>query len=120
VDTYNEAIKKLKFIKNKFNKIIYYHRIWNRQNTTNPLSVASSAKTERQFALNDKTFYNKILSYILNNTHISSKEKMTILRLSKPYKLIYINSENFLYQRGKKVKLLQAAVELIEKHHAMH
>ena len=110
LDGYTEAVQQLEHVENRFRRLMM-HKNFEKQTLVSRFFAANKVKTEHQFRTEEQTPYHKVLFQVLHNNHISSQDKLIILRLSKPSKLINTLSGKLFYQRTGKTRSLQTLEE---------
>lgn len=104
VDGYAHAVKQLEMVQHRFKRLMQ-HKKFDRDVLINRFYSANRAKSEKRYQVAEQTPYNKILFLTLHSPEVSSQDKIAILRLSKPSKLLHSNSGKFFYQRTTKTSL---------------
>jgi hypothetical protein len=106
LDGYTEAVHQLELVENRFRRLML-HRNFEKSTLGSRFFATNKDKIVRPSKGQECPSYNKILFQVLHNRHISSQDKIVILRLSKPSKLINAHSGKFFYQRTGKTRSLQ-------------
>lgn len=107
VDGYTEAVQQLEIVENRFRRLLM-HKNFEQQTPASRFFTSNKVK-------NEETAYNKILFQVLHNNHVYSKDKMVILRLSKPSRLINTHSGKFFFQRTGKTRSFQHLEDSFKK-----
>jgi hypothetical protein len=115
VDGYAEAVKQLEEVEHRFKRLML-HKNFDKEALVARFFSANKTKVEKRFVSTDHTPYNKILFLALHNAHIGSEDKIVILRLSKPSKLLNSNSGKFFYQRTAKTRSLRSLENNFKKY----
>lgn len=115
VDGYTQAVKQLESVEQRFRRLIM-HRSFDKQAVASRFFSGTTSKSDRSYISEEQSAYSKMLFQALHNYHISSEDKATILRLSKPSKLINSNSGKFFYQRTAKTRSLKSIENTFKKY----
>ena len=97
VDGYTEAVQQLEHVETRFRRLMM-HKNFEKPDMISHFFALNKTKTESKLKTGE-TAYNKNLFQVLHNSHVTSQDKMLILRLSKPSKLINTVAGKFFYQR---------------------
>lgn len=108
VDGYSEAVKQLESVERRLQRLTMNNRYdqESKEVLISRFFTANKTKQEKRFK-EEQTTYNKILFLTLHNAHISSEDKLDILRVAKTTRLINSHSGKFFYQRMARNTSLQ-------------
>lgn len=105
-ENYTEAMKNREEIENRFRRLMV-HKTFEKTNLLSRFFNGTKHKASEDSNQDDENRYSKVLFQVLHNSHITSQDKLSILRLAKQSKLITANSGKFFYQRFAKTQTVQ-------------
>ncbi len=109
VDGYAEAMRQLEQVETRFRRLMM-HKNFEKPSLVSRFFAVNRTKKIKK---NERTYYNKNLFQILHNSRVTTQDKMIILRLSKPSKVINTSTGKLFYQRTNKLRSLKSLEQTI-------